>query len=435
MHILTDDEIVEKALAFTWERWLERPFSPFMLSLFTDGMTREAFGKIGVPGIEADAFAYENHIWYRSDAVFDHMEELLKPYLETHSMPDVTESLEKFRETSRLRLKKLIADRSDPLEKLEIVREILSLATTYIWLAHGIEHFYDKKLRKLVPQYVEGDVDLFIGDASFPSKKNEFALMEEAIERGDDPEAIVERFGWLKVRDGFSDPFTVEDILQRKHEKHDNEAPRKEVEIPAPLREIFSEVRELVYYRTHRTDVFYELLFVARPIITEAAEKYGISFQDAKSYPIQSLIDGSLEHYPADFSCVAYGGRAVFLTHKVFHTQAAEDRKEFPGKIAQKGCVRGIVKVVRRTDELGKVEEGDVFVTQMTVPAFIVAMNRAAAFVTDEGGITCHAAIIAREMKKPCIIGTKVATRVLHDGDLVEVDADSGVVRIIERAE
>jgi len=56
-------------------------------------------------------------------------------------------------------------------------------------------------------------------------------------------------------------------------------------------------------------------------------------------------------------------------------------------------------------------------------------MKKAVAFVTDEGGITCHAAIISREMKKPCIIGTKIATRALKDGDLVEVDANKGVVR------
>jgi len=49
--------------------------------------------------------------------------------------------------------------------------------------------------------------------------------------------------------------------------------------------------------------------------------------------------------------------------------------------------------------------------------------------VTDEGGVTCHAAIIAREMNKPCIIGTKVATKVLKDGDMVEVDGDEGIIR------
>ena len=62
------------------------------------------------------------------------------------------------------------------------------------------------------------------------------------------------------------------------------------------------------------------------------------------------------------------------------------------------------------------------------------AIKKAGAIVTDEGGIVSHAAITAREMKKPCIIGTKIATQVLHDGDLVEVDAEKGIVRIIEKA-
>ena len=60
-------------------------------------------------------------------------------------------------------------------------------------------------------------------------------------------------------------------------------------------------------------------------------------------------------------------------------------------------------------------------------------MEKAAAFVTDEGGITCHAAIVSREMNKPCIIGTKAATKLLKDGDRVAVDADAGIVRILQR--
>jgi len=55
-------------------------------------------------------------------------------------------------------------------------------------------------------------------------------------------------------------------------------------------------------------------------------------------------------------------------------------------------------------------------------------MEKAAAFVTDEGGVLCHAAIVAREMKKPCVIGTKIATRIFKDGDIVEVDAYTGKV-------
>jgi pyruvate,water dikinase len=76
-----------------------------------------------------------------------------------------------------------------------------------------------------------------------------------------------------------------------------------------------------------------------------------------------------------------------------------------------------------------KVEPGDVLIISMTDPNYIPAMEKAGAFVTDMGGILCHAAIVAREMKKPCIIATKNATSVFKDGDKVIVDAEKGEVR------
>ncbi len=94
--------------------------------------------------------------------------------------------------------------------------------------------------------------------------------------------------------------------------------------------------------------------------------------------------------------------------------------------------MRGHVKIVTHPNDLQKVNLGDILVAQMTLPSFISAMQKASAFVTDEGSITCHAAIVAREMKKPCIIGTKNATKLLKDGDLVEVDANIGIVSILK---
>ena len=70
----------------------------------------------------------------------------------------------------------------------------------------------------------------------------------------------------------------------------------------------------------------------------------------------------------------------------------------------------------------------------MTRPTTLVVCQKASAIITDEGGIVSHAAIIARELKIPCIVGTKIATKILKDGDLVEVDADQGVVTILEKA-
>jgi pyruvate,water dikinase len=70
----------------------------------------------------------------------------------------------------------------------------------------------------------------------------------------------------------------------------------------------------------------------------------------------------------------------------------------------------------------------------MTTPEFVPLIKLAKAIITNVGGITCHAAIVSREMNKPCIIGTKIATKVLKDGDLVEVDANRGVIKILKRA-
>ncbi len=104
------------------------------------------------------------------------------------------------------------------------------------------------------------------------------------------------------------------------------------------------------------------------------------------------------------------------------------------GVVARNGKVSGVVKIILKTDDFYKFEKDNILVSSMTRPEMAPIMKLAVAFVTDEGGITSHAAIISRELGIPCIIGTKIATQVLKDGDLVEVDADNGVVRILEKA-
>lgn len=112
--------------------------------------------------------------------------------------------------------------------------------------------------------------------------------------------------------------------------------------------------------------------------------------------------------------------------------------KEIKGSIASRGFVRGRIIVlsysesIEHKDKIEKMSKGDIIVSEMTRPNIIIACQKAGAIITDEGGITCHAAIVSRELGIPCIIGTKIATQVLKDGDMVEVDADNGVVRIIK---
>lgn len=94
---------------------------------------------------------------------------------------------------------------------------------------------------------------------------------------------------------------------------------------------------------------------------------------------------------------------------------------------------KGIAKIIINRESFTKLKTGDILVTDETDASFLPLMKKARAFITDTGGILCHAAIIARELEKPCIVGTKIATEILKDGDLVEVDAERGVVKIIKR--
>ena len=95
---------------------------------------------------------------------------------------------------------------------------------------------------------------------------------------------------------------------------------------------------------------------------------------------------------------------------------------------ASPGIGIGKVKIVLSSDEINKVEEGDVLVTTMTTPDMVPAMRKASAIVTDEGGLTCHAAIVSRELGIPAVVGTGNATKVLKEGMIVTVDGDKGLV-------
>ncbi|QHS17105.1 phosphoenolpyruvate synthase [haloarchaeon 3A1-DGR] len=93
------------------------------------------------------------------------------------------------------------------------------------------------------------------------------------------------------------------------------------------------------------------------------------------------------------------------------------------------GVVSGTVRIVTKLDHLDQVQEGDILVTEMTMPDMVPAMKRAAGIVTDEGGMTSHAAIISRELGVPAVVGTRTGTKQLENGQRVTIDGDKGTIR------
>jgi len=110
-----------------------------------------------------------------------------------------------------------------------------------------------------------------------------------------------------------------------------------------------------------------------------------------------------------------------------------ENLKELKGTTACPGRVKGRAKIINDAADMPKMEYDDILVSVSTTPNIVAAMKKAAAIVTDEGGLTCHAAIVSREFDIPCVVGVKYGTKILKDGDLVEVDADSGIIKILNK--
>ena len=98
------------------------------------------------------------------------------------------------------------------------------------------------------------------------------------------------------------------------------------------------------------------------------------------------------------------------------------------GQGASPGIASGRVVIIRDVKDTGSVSEGDILVTKMTNPDMVPAMQKVAAIVTDEGGMTCHAAIVSRELGTPAVVGTRNATSVLKPGQLVTVDGEKGFI-------
>lgn len=190
---------------------------------------------------------------------------------------------------------------------------------------------------------------------------------------------------------------------------------------------------------SRRTGIpFNELMGVYRPEDIEKAllEAKKVSLEEAKErkkiYAYQ--YHGGKHEFLS-------GQAALELAQKLIpHHFRRVEASEVRGLIASPGLARGTARVIKVVgiDELQKdlqqFKQGEVLVTTMTQPNMVLLAQKACAIVTNEGGITSHAAVLSREFKIPCVVGCEVATRAIKTGDFVEVDAERGIVRVIKRA-
>lgn len=173
---------------------------------------------------------------------------------------------------------------------------------------------------------------------------------------------------------------------------------------------------------------YFELIEMTPDEIIDSLERDGIN-ENLKNILEERIIENAIILIKRKIKVIS--GKEL---KKYYREELKEDSKigkfkEFKGQPASPGKVKGKVHIVWEIAEAAKVKRGEILVAPATTPAHVPAMEKAAAIVTDEGGLLSHAAIVSRELGVPCVVGAKIATKVLRDGDLVEVDAAKGVVK------
>lgn len=267
---------------------------------------------------------------------------------------------------------------------------------------------------------------------------------------------LYERFKWLSCLDIHNKPWTKQEFNQ--HIKSFNGLSRrkqepfqkiiKKLKLSAKDLEYLKMVKRFVYIKDARDDFRRESIFYANNLWKELARRMDISSEEASFLQDSEVISflkgkggvskqilserkkGFIIYMDINKKLICLQGDQINKALAFFHLLSQEEKvQKILGRVASKGMAQGKAAIVRGVNDLNKVKKGSILIAVTTHPDYVSAMRRSLAIVTDEGGITSHAAIISREFGIPCIVGTKVATKVLKDGDLVEVDANNGVIK------
>ncbi|MBU0536588.1 MAG: hypothetical protein KKE20_06490 [Nanoarchaeota archaeon] len=229
--------------------------------------------------------------------------------------------------------------------------------------------------------------------------------------------------------------------------KQDKEDMMKSIKLGKELKILIKISEDFTYWQDERKKSTMWNMHYFSSILKELSRRVGLDIEDMK-YMTCREVSIIFEHAPTAAELQARRKNGVYywdeegidalhskeadeVRQKVLGSQDMSDVDDFRGLTACTGKAVGHVKILKSATEINKIEPGDILVAVMTRPDYVPAMKKAAAIVTDEGGITSHAAIVSRELGIPCIIGTKIATKVLKEGQLVEVNANHGWVKII----
>lgn len=338
----------------------------------------------------------------------------------------------------------------------------------YIWMQFILNNFFSEMAKEIITAKLGKDNKALyscIETALKPSEKaasiqlNEIAAQWEKLSEAEKNKTY-ENFKWVPCLDVHNLPWTKEEFYShisefRKTEKAASITYEKMLEDVKPSekeKQTLEIARSLSYLKDLKDDFRRQGIFYAQSLFEEIAERSGLSLKEISYATEEEIIDflDSSKEIPKDKIEERKRGFAIYFDdEKKVQCKSGKDleaalnelgialseefSEEIKGSPASAGKAKGVVVIVRGVSDLSKVKKGDILVAVTTHPDYVPAMQKIAAIVTDEGGITSHAAIVARELGIPCVVGAKNATKALKDGDTIEVDANAGVIRKMKK--
>lgn len=289
-------------------------------------------------------------------------------------------------------------------------------------------------------------------------KPSFFQEEEMALQETNNLKLHQQKYFWLKNSYAGTENLTLNFFRERKNNLSQNL--RKEQEkrakqiraekkklirkyrFPITLVKIARRVEEAMEWQDERKKEVWRALHYKQLLLNEAEKRTGNkALARYGLWEIAEILRGKKKTRKKNYGFILDRGKLKELASKtvikyfnLFTREKITSKEEIKGIIANVGKTRGKVKIVRDPKSMdSKFKKGEILVAPMTSPDYVFLMKKSAAIVTDVGGLTSHAAIVSRELQKPCLVGTKIATQVLKDGDLVEVDADKGVVKTLKK--
>lgn len=209
--------------------------------------------------------------------------------------------------------------------------------------------------------------------------------------------------------------------------------------------------QRLVFIKDYRKMALYHGMYCYEPFFRKVGRRLGLSLEQVWTmnywefapalkknkvnvHELNERLKMCLAYVDKKRYLMLTGLRAKNFLKKIkFEKPVIQNAQELTGTCACPGLVQGTVRIVNLPEQMKKMNTGDIMVSHNTNPNLVPAMKMAGALISEAGGLTCHTAIVARELKTPCLVGVANATKIFKDGDLVEVDATRGEIKKIKQ--